>query len=240
MLPHLNENQKIMLMKTQTRGFVLCLAALATLAAINVESHGAILSTFGNLGPAGGDEYDNTTNFLIGSSGTANVQIAVGFTPASPDRLLQSAQFWFGGPTNSPTVSVAVVTDNAGSPSNTVVATFSGISSITSETKYSFSTNTWLTAGTPYWLVVSQTTPSSSFSWFANNAGVPPSAQNGSGWTYGGVKRSQNGGTTWSTYNIAAAAAFTVNAVPEPSAYAMALVGMGCCGLTIWGRRRRD
>jgi len=226
------------LIKTKLRKHILCVFALAVVAVFEVESRGAILSTFGNLGPAGSDAYDNTTNYLVGSSGTSNIQIAFGFTPASPDRLLQTSQFWFGAPSGSPVASVTVVADAAGSPSNTVVATFSGVSSITTENKYTFSTNTWLTAGTPYWLVVSQTAPSSAFSWFANAAGDPPTAQNGSGWTYGGVKRSQNGGTTWSTYNLATPAAFSITAVPEPSAYAMTLVGVACCGYSFWRRRR--
>lgn len=227
-----------MLIKTHLRECILCVAALTAFAVSEVESHGAILSTFGNLGPAGSNAYDNTSNYLVGSSGTSNVQIAFGFTPASPDRLLQTAQFWFGAPTGSPTASVTVVADTAGSPSNTVVATFSGVSSITAENKYTFSTNTWLTAGTPYWLVVSQTAPSAAFSWFANSAGDLPTAQNGSGWTSGGVKRSQNGGTTWSTYNLANPAAFSITAVPEPSAYAMTLAGVACCGYSFWLRRR--
>jgi len=216
----------------------MCMTALV---AFHGESHAAILSTFGNLGPAGGVADDPILNFLVGASGANDSRIAIKFTTASPNLLLQNAQLYFGAPTGSAVASVAVVADASGSPSSSVVATFSGVTSITTEQKYTYTTNTLLTAGTPYWLIVSQTTSGAAFSWFANADSADPTAQNASGWAYGGTKRSLNGGSTWTNFSAGSTASISLAAVavPEPATYAMALAGLACGGYTMWRRRKR-
>ena len=213
-----------------------CMTALV---AFQVESHAAILSSLGNLGAAGSNPDDPTTNFLVGASGANDSELAIKFTPVSPNLQLQYAQMYFGAPTGSAVASVAVVTDASGSPSSTVVASFSD-TSISAESKYTFSTSALLTAGTPYWLVVSQTTPGAAFSWFAAGDGTDPVAQNGSGWSYGATKRSLNGGSTWSNYAAGTSASVSLSAapVPEPSTYAVALAGLACGGYSMFRRRR--
>jgi hypothetical protein len=147
---------------------------------------------------------------------------------------------YFGAPSGTAVSSVTVVADASGSPSGTVVATFSGVTSITTEQKYSYTTSTLLTAATPYWLIVSQTTPGAAFSWFANAASNIPTAQNGSGWAYGTTQRSLNGGSTWTNYSVGSVASISLAAVPEPSTCASLLAGLACGGYSMFRRRKQD
>jgi hypothetical protein len=156
--------------------------------------------------------------------------------------LLQSAQFYFGSPTSNPSVTVRLFSDNAGAPGSSLV-TLSGPSSVPTESKYTYTTSYSLTAGTTYWMVVSDANAvsnSSAFNWFANAAFAGPTAQNGSGWSYAGAKQSGNGGATWGSNNAGASfSSISINAVPEPSTYAMALAGLACGGYGVFRRRKR-
>jgi len=154
---------------------------------------------------------------------------------------LQSAQFYFGSPTNNPSVTVRLFSDNAGSPGSSLV-TLSGPSAVPTEAKYTYTTNYWLTAGSTYWMVVSDANAvsnSSQFNWFADLANTAPTAQNGSGWTNVGADRSTNGGSAWSNSTPATISSISINAVPEPSAYCMALAGLACGGYTMFRRRKQ-
>jgi len=216
----------------------MCMTAII---AFHADSHAAILSTYGNLGPNGSAGNDSGTAQVIGLSGTANRLVAQGFTVSAPNVLLQSAQFYFGTPTANPAVTVRLFSDNAGSPGSSLV-TLSGSSSVPTEAKYTYTTSYWLTAGSTYWMVVSDANAvsnSSSFSWFANLANTVPTAQNLSGWTNAGTDRSSDGGSTWSDNTPATTSSISINAVPEPSTYAMALAGLACGGYSMFRRRKR-
>ena len=97
-----------------------------------------------------------------------------------------------------------------------------------------------VSANTQYWLAINatQASPSGSpFNWATAQNGLP---------LFG---YSSNAGATWGSYSDGAGAgnlgrnyeAFTLfAAVPEPSAFAMALAGISCGGFSMWRRRKRD
>ncbi len=200
---------------------------------------------FGNLGGSGTDALGGLSADLI-ESGTGGTQIAMSFVTGSTGPWqLSGLRLGIGSPTNNPVPFALITPDDAGNPlMSTVAALFyipGELNSVTTTGFYDFTLafGAELQPSTTYWLVVGDDSPtSSSFGWYDNAAGVFPTAQNDSGWTFDMTKVSLDGGSTWGDYSDGNAAAFsiTVAPVPEPSSYAMALAGLACGG---WHLRRR-
>lgn len=90
-----------------------------------------------------------------------------------------------------------------------------------------------LTANTNYWVVLKGPAL-----WETQDPTSLPIVQNGSTYTNidNYVRSSINSGSTWSTPGVHSVG-FSVNAVPEPSTYALAGIGAGLVGLAKFRRR---
>jgi hypothetical protein len=92
-----------------------------------------------------------------------------------------------------------------------------------------------LTAGTTYFIVAEKMSGDGAVNWRppATTAGNPATAQNGSGWTNLGTNTATNStdnGATWTSSGFGNAAAISLVAVPEPSTWALAGMGLLAAG----------
>jgi hypothetical protein len=206
------------------RQSVLCIAAIAALALSSI-AHAAVV--FGNLGTSGTGAL-GTTNTDIGP--TIDNYLAQGFTAASPNLNVTSISFGLFGDGSIPST-VSIFADNFGSPAATPLFT-SSVTNVGAKGTYAFSfTGANLTNGLNYWVI-----PQSDVSWYLNSPGSAPTAQNSSGYVFTNTLEN-NGSTGWGTagsnrYSI------SVQAVPEPTTYAMAAAAAGLLGLAKLPRRQ--
>lgn len=182
---------------------------------------------FGNLGASGTGGL-GSTNTDIGP--TQNDYLAQGFTAASPNLSLTSVSLGLFGD-GSIATSVGLYADNFGQPAASPLYT-SSVVNVGAKTTYTFNfTGANLTNGSTYWVV-----PLSDVSWYLNNPGSAPVGQNSSGYAFVNTLENIDGagwtGAGSNRYSL------SVTAVPEPSTYAMAGIGMAAAGLLRWRRRR--
>lgn len=185
---------------------------------------------------------DSSSNAAIGYNSVTNfnVKYAQGFTTGSTLYTIESVDLPLGvtGAGNG-TPLLQIYSNNAGVPGSDLGASFTN-PSFGAQAVYNLSLTTpfALAANTSYWLVLSDTTSASQtkFNWYYSDAISTPTAQNGSGLTFLNGARSNNGGTNWSPNNAFALTGITVNAVPEPSTYALAMITTGFIALL---RRRQ-
>ena len=212
-----------------TRQSVLCVAAIAALSLSNVAQHASAAVVFGNLGTSGTGAL-GITNTDIGP--TANDFLAQGFTAASPNLSVTSISLGlFGISDGTIPASIAIFADNFGQPAASPLFT-SSVTNIGPKGTYDFSfSGATLTNGSSYWVV-----PQTDVSWYFNSPGSAPVGQNSSGYVFTNTLESFDGGG-WTTagsnrYSV------SVQAVPEPTTYAMAAAAAGLLGLAKWRRRK--
>jgi hypothetical protein len=106
---------------------------------------------------------------------------------------------------------VSIFSDNAGSPGVLIgKSNATTVGAIKSVNQFNFS-GTQLLANTKYWVL-----PETGLSWYIRSESEPPIALNGSGFTYAGVKRAQNGGE-WTNSTFVFTIAIDSIFVPEPA-----------------------
>jgi hypothetical protein len=210
-----------------TRQPNLLVAAILALAINSAAQHASADVVFGNLDTSGTGAL-GTTNTDIGP--TANDYLAQGFTAASPNLIVTSISLGLFGDGSIPST-VSIFADNFGAPAATPLFT-SSVTNVGAKGTYAFSfTGANLTNGSNYWVI-----PQSDVSWYLNSPGSAPTAQNSSGYVFTNTLENLGGGG-WSTagsnrYSI------SVQAVPEPTTYAMAAAAAGLLGLAKWRRRQ--
>jgi hypothetical protein len=192
---------------------------------------------FGNLGESGTNAL-STTNTDI----TSTYRLAVPFTTGSgtlvPLKLQSITLGLFYDNTLTADFGMSIYSDNAGVPSTTPFAT-APAQSISTASLYTYNFgNVALAEGATYWIV-----PGVDLSWYTPLASPTPQAFNGSGYSWPGTGlASSNGGTSWNTNDLVVVNgryAFSVQAVPEPSTYALAALGLGVAGF-VRARRRKS
>jgi hypothetical protein len=199
---------------------------------------------FGNMGPTGSDPLDSGNVAQMGStvSGSSGNKFAVAFTTGTLSNFLkiQSVTLGLGDISPFSTAILNLVADNSSSPTGSTLATQSLL--VQANGLYTFGLGTiTLAPSTTYWVTLEADNPTapSTFSWLRGDPTSSPTGQNGSGYTFpsNGGMRSQNGGS-WTVNSGADTLSINVSAVPEPSTYALAAVGLGLAGF-IRARRRR-
>ena len=221
-------------------------AAIAALAFFSTAAaHAAPLTdiVFGNLGSSGTDALDSGNVAQIGStvSGSSGNRFAIAFVTGSNSSFLklQSVVLGLGDIAPFSTAILNLVNDNSGSPTGSTLATDS--LEVQSNGLFTFGLgNVSLAANTKYWVTLEAQNPTapSTFSWLRGDTPASPTGLNGSGYTFptDGGMRSQNNGA-WTVRADASTLSISITAVPEPSTYALAGIGVAAAGLMGWRRR---
>lgn len=188
---------------------------------------------FGNLGTTGTNALSPGLSVGISPS----LSVAHGFTVTGSSSLVLQKVTLGLADNDSTTAQVAIhLDDGTGQPGFTAIETRSAAVSSNTPNLQTFDFgNLNLTNGSSYWVVVSAPDIGSLFNWALNNAFLPPTAQNGSDWTYTSTK--SLAGFSWSDGSSYSTASISVQAVPEPTTYAMAAAGIVAAGLARWRRR---
>jgi hypothetical protein len=187
---------------------------------------------FGNLGSSGTTGALSTTNTGI----TDSVKVAQVFTTNTGTNERLSAITLGAYSSVGATLGLSVFNDAGGVP-GTLFAASTDTNTLGTNTNgalvtWSFN-NVLMNPSTNYWIV-----PSTDLNWnFRSSFVAFPTQQNSSGYGYAGAYESSNGGTNWALVDGGAAYAVSVQAVPEPSTYAMAVLGMAVAAFA--ARRRR-
>lgn len=189
---------------------------------------------FGNLGPSGTNALSNT-NYGV----TDTTWLAQGFTVGGTNTTLKSVTLGLFD-ANSTNVRLQVFASGTAGPTGTALGTSNQNVLGTSPTlqTFVFSPNLSLTSGSSYWIVASTLESSGLFSWAFNDNGDFGTQQNTSGWSAvaNQTRLSTNSGATWVNSGGNRPAGFSIQAVPEPSTYALAGIGMAAAGLMRWRR----
>ena len=185
---------------------ILAIAAMAIASSVSAQA-GVVLSNMGSNGLTDTSLSDN-------SDITAPVRYSSGFTTGSAAQRLDWVSL-VGFNNDATQKTVAIFSDNAGKP-GTVFAT-SALRNVGLKDVYQFDfTGVTLAANTKYWVL-----PQVGLSWYRETNDAAPTEQNSSGFTYSGVLRSINSGSSWSTrsdnYTLAISTSDVPAAVPEPA-----------------------
>lgn len=203
-------------------GFVVALGFAGVAESTPVTSN----VVFGNLGSSGTNSV-GSFNSDIGP--IAGFRLAQGFTAASPKLSVQSVSLWLFGEGTTGSVSIYDATSLAppGGPGDPVATSSSQTIGAKGLYQFSFS-GLELTNAANYWIV-----PNGNVSWYL--AGSSPTAQNASGYAFNGALERTDGGF-WQTAGTDLMSV-SINAVPEPTTYALGAIGIAAVGLARWRRR---
>jgi hypothetical protein len=208
-----------------------CLVVLgaSTIGGMNVATAEVV---FGNLGATGTGALSSTNTDFGPADGTK--ALAQGFTTGSSNDYLtlQSITLGLFNDLTPDLRTVSIYSNNAGSPGTSLFTSSS--QAVTTTNKYTFAfANPKLNANTTYWIV-----PEGPASWYVENGFANPTEQNGSGYAFVGTRLSTvSTGGPWTSSGLTSYSV-SIQAVPEPSTYAMAAIGAGVAGLMGWRRRK--
>lgn len=206
---------------------IVVFAAMAMVSSVSAQA-AVVLS---NMGANGLTDTSGTLSTDITTGGL----LASGFTTGSVAQQLDWVSLVVLN-NGSATKTVALYSNNgAGAPgSSLATSTATTVGSTKGVYTFNFSGNS-LTANTQYWIL-----PETGLKWYRGFSDADPTAQNGSGFTFAGVRRSQDSGGTWAVrsqrYNISVSSSDVPpppSAIPEP-----ALTSLLCFGGIALIRRR--
>lgn len=215
---------------------LLAAAVCASAVFMTVAAHAAPANVvYGNLGANGtGSLAGTNTDYGGGSLSDPVASLAQGFTTGSSTDYLTLKAVTLGLFSNDTPAgrTVSIFSDAGGVPGSVLYTSAS--QEVTSTGKYTFTfSNPVLSANTNYWIV-----PSGPASWYLNSPFSSPQGQNSSGWTYLGTKQVLTATpTNWVDADLPNYSV-SVQAVPEPSTWALAGIGVAGAALLRWRRRR--
>ncbi len=207
---------------------IVVFAALTMVSGVSLQA-AVVLSNMGANGLT-------DTSSASGSDLTTSLLFAAGFTTGSVDQQLDRVSLVVSG-TGSKSVRLYSNTGTGVSAvpgsllSSSVTTTISATKSVQS---FDF-TGVTLTANTKYWVL-----PDTGMKWFRTVSDLSPTPQNGSGFTFDGMRRSTNNQVSWTSpaqrYTISVSSGDVPPpppAIPEP-----ALTSLLCFGGIALIRRR--
>ncbi len=192
---------------------------------------------YGNLGASGTNAVSNTSTD-VGLSlvpGGATSLVGTQFSASGPNLNVTSVGLWLFGDGSIP-ATVGIYSNVAGLPGTLQYQ--SSTVNVGAKSLYTFNfSGANLTSGSTYW-IVPQT--ANEISWYITgfSGASSPVGQNSSGYSFAEPGTASFNGTSWRSeepifYSV------TVQAVPEPSAYALAALGLGVAGI-VRARRRKS
>jgi hypothetical protein len=201
------------------------LMALSFFATASAQA-GVVLSNMGTDGLTDTATSGNTNTDILSSN-----LLAAGFTTgAVAQRLDWISMVTFNNDVGTKTVEI--YTDNAGAPGSLFATSVATTVSGRDVYQFNFS-GVDLAASTSYWI-----RPAVGLSWYIEDNGTAPAAQNGSGFASTGYRRSTDGGSSWlnsgNQYTLGISAS-DVPPVPEPT-----LTSLLCLGGIAFMRRRKS
>jgi hypothetical protein len=207
---------------------IVVFAALAMVSSVSVQA-AVVISNMGANGLT-----DSSSN--LSSDNTNTVWHATGFTTGSVAQNLDWVSLVVSNNealTGSPTKTVDLFSDNAGSPGSSLGSSVSTSVGFKGVYTFNFGPGTNLAANTSYWIL-----PDVGLKWYRATADADPTAQNSSGFIYAGAdKRSVDSGLTWEdrTQNYTV----SIATVPVPEPQTVALLGAGGAAMAAGLLRRR-
>ena len=206
---------------------ILAIAAMAMVSSVSAQA-GVVLS---NMGAAGTSNTSTNTNTDIVSSD----RIAAGFTTGSTDQILDWVALWTFNNDAPGTKTVSIFSDASGSPGASVgTSTATNVPGSKGRYQFDFSGVT-LTANTKYWVL-----PEVGLSWYTAQANAAPTAQNGSGFSFDGMKESFDAGANWSPLAFNYTLAISTSDVPPAAIPEPALTSLLCLsGIALIRRRMK-
>lgn len=215
------------------------LAVAAVVFAVTTAEAAPLVNIYGNLGTVNASTTSNTVGYL--SLSQQNQFQAQGFTVGnqlgSSDWDIREIQVGLGSSgAPSPVVSIY---SNGGFDPNSLLATFSGTTPVSTKGLYTFTGSFTALKNTSYWVVLSNANSASqeSYEWYTNDAFTVPSEQNASNVSYLGTsERDVTSGWTVAIPSLSIGVNASVG-VPEPPTYALAMVA-GVLGAGAAARRR--
>jgi len=193
---------------------------------------------FGNLN-ANGEKELGATSTLIGPGAGSEVWIAQGFNTGTSTSTLsiQSISLGLATLSESTSATVSIYSDNSGSPGSLLFTSSAVAVTGTTQVRYDFPfSGANLTANTGYWAI-----PSAGVQWFqVAAAGGTPIGLNGSSYSgLGAIESDTTAIVPGEWFSSSARYSISVQAVPEPSTYALAALGLGAAGI-VRARRRKS
>ena len=216
------------------------LAVAAVVFAVTTAEAAPLVDIYGNLGTVNASTTSNTVGYL--SLSQPNQFQAQGFTVGnqvgSSAWDIKEIQVGLGS-SGSPSPVVAIYS-NAGFDPDSLLATFSGTTPVSTKGLYTFTGSFTALQATSYWVVLANGNSASqeSYEWYTNDAFTTPSQQNASNVNYLGTSENNNLANAW----VPAIPSLSIRinaavAVPEPPTYALAMVA-GVLGAGVAARRR--
>ena len=213
------------------------LAVAAVVFAVTTAEAAPLTNIYGNLGTVNASTTSNTVGYL--SSSQQNQFQAQGFTVGnqvgSSAWDIQEIQVGLGS-SGAPSPVVGIYSSSPAPAS--LLATFTGTTSVSTKGLYTFTGSFTALQNTSYWVVLSNANSASqeSYEWYTNDAFTTPSEQNASNVSYLGT-RERDVTSGWTVAIPSLSISVSAVAVPEPPTYALAMVA-GVLGAGAAARRR--
>jgi len=214
------------------------LAVAAVVFAVAMAEAAPLTTIYGNLGTVNASTTSNTVGYL--SLSQPNQFQAQGFTVGnqvgSSAWDIQEIQVGLGS-SGAPSPVVGIYSSSPAPAS--LLATFTGTTSVSTKGLYTFTGSFTALQNTSYWVVLSNANSASleSYEWYTNDAFTTPTQQNASNVNYLATLERNGEEGSWTNAIPSLSISVSAVAVPEPPTYALAMVA-GVLGAGAVARRR--
>ena len=217
-----------------------CLAIAAVVLAVATAeaAPSSPINIYGNLGTVNASTTSNTVGYLsLAQPNQFQAQgFSVGNQVGSSAWDIQEIQVGLGS-SGAPSPVVGIYSSSPAPDS--LLATFTGTTSVSTKGLYTFTGSFTALQNTSYWVVLSNANSASleSYEWYSNDAFTQPTQQNASNVNYLATLERNDVAGSWTTAIPSLSIGINAVAVPEPPTYALAMVA-GVLGAGAAARRR--